>query len=309
MVVSNIQISEKDNQSHFEYLLNQCQSSLTKKRELMDLLRIQIDKFANGDSSVSKVRAQSLLDSMVYILSMYFKRYDDQTAIQLIDDKSMQELYQEGLLWMRYLMNTIVNEVKTIQTTMVLTDYTIYNETLKAGFDAFIKHYNYEYNALDHIITFDYPLLCQIQGYEGIELFYQYLSHIKIENTFCQYFDNQSIQSILYHYNKDYQFYIFNISQLLLNQMLLSRMIESNKKIVIFNEEMIKKLYKILNGKTKLEIYQFVVNVYYECMNELEINNQSIVQYFYQSLSSFSSEIYIKCLHCVLEKEMAYKED
>lgn len=96
-----------------------------------------------------------------------------------------------------------MNEVNKVRLSMVVADYLVYNETFIDGFNDFIKNYNYEYNALDNLITYDYPLIFHIRGYAGIERFHQYLMYLKIENTFCNCFKDDFTKDLLYFYRRD----------------------------------------------------------------------------------------------------------
>ncbi|MEG0276905.1 MAG: DUF6179 domain-containing protein [Coprobacillus sp.] len=306
MATFNVHISHKSHESYFEYILSKSDCSSLKNREIMYLLEKHINKFSGGDSSVSKLRAQSLIDSIVYVLSIYLKQYTKQKAIAIIKEKTIEDIYKEGLLWIKHLIDIGTSEVSKVQSSMIITDYVFYNETLKDGLDAFIKNYDYQYNSLDNVITYDYPLIFNIRGYVGIERFFQYLMYIKIENSFCKCFTNEFIKELLCFYRRDYQNYIFNISELLLTQMLLSAIINHKDIITVFDNVMINQIYKGLENKSKIEIFNLLMNTYYDCMNRLNIDNQKVIQYLRGAISDISSRVYYSCLYKTLEKETSY---
>ena len=309
MVISkNIKIIENE-ESYFEKLIQDQENEAKIKNELVNLLKNQIYKYTGGNSSVSKENAQMLMNTLIYVLSLHLKCYEENDALQQLQKNSLDQVYLKALFQMRNMMNILTIRVNQLQSTMLSIDYDVYKETIIDGFNAFLKYYNYEYNALDSVITFDYPTLYPIKNKEGIELFEQYLRYIEMENKFCCNFDIQIIQDVLIHYSYQYQFLFFNISELLLKQCLIKTLLKYNLNTLVLNVEELEMLYSLLKDKTRKNIDLLVRNAYQECIDIFNIQDINVVKYLSYGLSLISSQIFYGYQTGSLEKELSYNKN
>ena len=96
-----------------------------------------------------------------------------------------------------------------------------YHDTFVKGMPQFFLYYDSLYNPQNHILTLDYPVVGNVEKLCGIDLIYQYLMCIEIENEFLAGFEEDRIREILLNYHNNYEELISNVSEIILRHILL----------------------------------------------------------------------------------------
>lgn len=274
------------------------------KLDLAIILQERMRKFTGGDSSVSKERAQSLMDSITYTISLYLKELPLATIIELLTTKPMTSVYLQSQTFMNQLLIKTNVKIANLQCCLLSINNLVYNDTLQHGLSSFLTVYNSDYLPQDCVLTLDYPTYLTIPNKVGIALFCTYLDYQIIEHEFYNHFSKAAINSILEHYHQEYPFLIFNIAELLWRQLLLKARIGTPTLSLITTQEL-KQLYILLKEKTKEEIYQEIQTLYYQICPIFGVNTKPSLAYFNTGLKNIASQIYYGVKQQTLDTEIS----
>jgi len=100
-----------------------------------------------------------------------------------------------------------------------------YQDTIISGMESFFKFYDVEFDAGNHILTLDYPLLKEIRNQKGIDLIYEYLYRTELEQRFLAGFKKECVNQILTGCADDHSESIMNICKLVLRNAIGRRLI------------------------------------------------------------------------------------
>lgn len=237
--------------------------------QLLELLKIKIDKFNGIDnSSISSDKAKVIMDSSIYTIGLYLKKFTPDEAIEKLQKESVISIYDKGRKEIDKKLFVCKILHQKVLKNMVTTQNETYNDTIIKGIKGFSKIYDPDYNAQDMKITADYPLYNNLIGkLEGVEFIEKYLESLYYENEFCKTIPN--VEEILQRYSKDYKNLIINIFSVTLMTTL---------------EKMLPKK----EIKTKKELYAEILSAY----KKLKIQNTRLNQYIEKGISEIQAEIY-----------------
>lgn len=194
------------------------------RSEMLWELSRMIPKYNHGlGSSIQTERAENILESMLYCVSVYLRGVPDQAAA--MRSANGAELFQRGLAAVKDLLQESKRLYLDVLKTRIPTGLMVYNSTLDLGIPAFLKEYDPEFAAHEATalnLSFDYPLLHQEEGLRGVLYIKNYLEELKAENLFCAKYRKNYIRSVLLlygeEYHLDYHEMIVNIPELLMAQ-------------------------------------------------------------------------------------------
>lgn len=190
------------------------------RAELLWELRGVIAKYNRGSgSSVRAEQAESLLESMLFCVSVYLQNVPDAAAE--VRGISGAELYRRGLAAVKEVLQECRAIYRGVLETRIPTELAVYNGTLDLGIPAVLNAYDPEFAAHEVSapgLAFDYPLQKQISG-GGILYIRDYLVQMKRENESCAVYRKNYIRSVLLLYGKkygmDYRELVVNIPEVL----------------------------------------------------------------------------------------------
>lgn len=195
------------------------------RSELLWELNRMIEKYNCGSgSSIRTEKAENILQSMLYCVSVYLENVPDAAA--QVRSTSGSELFQRGLAAVKNLVLESKRLYRYVLETRIPTDLIVYNETIDRGIPAFIQTYDPEFAAHENavLVEFDYPLLDQkiCHSLRGALYLKRYLEELKKENEFCADYSKNHIRAVLFvygqKYHMDYREMIVNIPEVLLEQ-------------------------------------------------------------------------------------------
>jgi hypothetical protein len=86
--------------------------------------------------------------------------------------------------------------------------------------EGFFKVYDVEFDATNHILTLDYPLIKEAHNLKGIDLIYEYLRRTALEQRFLSRFEEENVIQILSGYPSKHSEAIMNICKIVLRNAL-----------------------------------------------------------------------------------------
>jgi hypothetical protein len=189
------------------------------RSELLWELSRMIGKYNHGlGSSIRTEKAESILESMLYCVSVALKAAPDPGAMARA--VSGAELFRRGLEQVKDLVEDSKRLTLDVLSTRTPTDLIAYNDTLDHGIPSFFQAYDPDFAAHETAALIDYPLLRQEHGLRGILYLHSYLEELKKENGFCAGYGKNHIRAVLLVHGQkhhlDYREMLVNIPELLL---------------------------------------------------------------------------------------------
>lgn len=258
--------------------------------QFLELLNYKVERYNNfSSSSISNDIAKMIMDSNLYVVSLYLKDFEPYEAIEEIKNKKIMDLYSCGrkiidkkLFACKILYKKIIKNLNEVNNET-------YNMTIREGIKGFFKIYDPDYNARDFKITADYPLYNNIIGkLEGIEFIQKYLESIYYENEFCNFFGKNNIQNFCNMYSENFEVLIINILKLVLTQSIGCVLAEMNYINLLINSQQIKSIYELFDMKTREEVYDLID----KACSKIEIKNEQIKKYINNGIEDVKAEIY-----------------
>ena len=239
--------------------------------ELLPVLEKQIRRYTMGDStSVSYNKARQLMGSIIYNINGAFEGKDMLMASGGI---SPQQAFENGLMKRKEKLKSARELYGEIVKNFCSYGNRCYMETVIKGMKAFFNCYSLEFDALNNIITLDYPLVAEISKLQGIDLIYEYLKAIQLEQRFLSRFQPEAVETILYAYDKEYRENIFNICRIVLRNS-LGMLIAGGSPFVPITNEAPSCIEKDNAGKSKIQLQQLLEDKL-ESLIKKEYGNES----------------------------------
>lgn len=299
-----IQKSKLNQSNFFEDLLNNLfinkiadkSDIYSIQNEIIKLLCDKVYRFTKGESSsVREEAAQSLLESIYYILSEYFKTIDNlDDSINIIKEKSLKSLYKEGKSIIDLKMNEAEKLLKSIKKSKINVINNAYNDTIDNGIDLFFKEYDKDFGCCESPGDIDYPLNTNLGDIMGIDYIYEYLKILNLENRFLEKYDSNMINELLNGYSEDSTELLINIFELVLTNVVGSACIDKN--VLDLNIEDIHREYlkDIINGLSQDELETYLLDKSDNIFNVLNITDKDLKDYIRYSISKLTFDIYSK---------------
>ncbi|MFA5658167.1 MAG: DUF6179 domain-containing protein [Oscillospiraceae bacterium] len=174
-----------------------------------------------------------------------------------------------------------------------------YKYVMEKSFDEYCKGYSARFDARNSCAFIDYPLLgCPAYNMksQGAVFIYEYYTGIMLENEFCKYFSEEKIESLLIKYAKIYNCkytdLLFNISEILFNNLLAGVLL--GKPCFILSlcdndiDDIIKK-YALFSDKALCIEAKKAFSAY-----QKDIANPQLYQYLRKYIPTFAHELSIR---------------
>lgn len=293
----------------FEELLNANHLPIEIKDKvnqgMIEILMDKMRRYSGGDSSLSKERTQSLMDSIIYTLSFYFSSMETQKMQDMLQYQDISKIYEQSHNFILQQVHTLYLKVVELQKYIVDIPLQVYQETLGTGLTAFFDAYNFDYCTQDIILTLDYPTCRPLQK-NGLEKMLEYVSYLEIEHYFLHCFEISDIEKVIVgycYYEKDM---IDNISLLFINQILIKRLLGDYQELLFKDKQEIDKIYVLLKNCLKEEIYQSLYTQLTMMVNSLStIYRQEIFSYYSYIIDDLASLLFQHCQFQTLDKAVA----
>ena len=302
--IYKIQKSKLNQGKFFEDLLNNLVNNKIAdendiyniQNEIIQLLCDKVYRFTKGESSsVREEVAQSLLESIYYILSEYFKSIGNlDNSIKIIKEKKLKVLYDEGKIIIDSKINEAKKLLEIIKKNKINVLNNAYNDTIDEGIDLFFREYDKDFGCCESPGDIDYPLNIQLIDIAGIDYILEYLKILNLENRFLEKFDCDMINELLNGYSENSNDLLINIFELVLANAIGNACID--KSVLDLNIENIHREYlkDIISTLSKDELEKYIVNKSTNIFNELNINDKDLKDYIKFSASKLTIDIYSK---------------
>lgn len=295
-----------------EYLIFLLQNPTFKKEEVVNiqqqcllLLEEQIRRFTGGDSSASKERAQSLMDSLLYMISYYLKNFDSNKAIQMLLENKILTLYQQAKAFIQKQLSNLEQAIIHLNSQLLDIPLLVYKDTLRFALPQFYTSYNLDYQAMDIVLTLDYPAFIPVFGKLNLEALFTYVQRMLIEHQFYTFLPTDAIQEVLQQYHHGDPNLIFNVTELLWKQLLVKQMGENYEASLCVNTKTLNHVYTRFQDKTQTQIEAVVLQCFSTITQQFQIYNQELVAYLELGMQSISSELYLGIQNRNLDSELA----
>ncbi len=129
------------------FLTVEMKSQITQ--ELIEILMEKMRNYTGGDSSLSKERTQSLMDSILYTLSFFLRNMDIQETTALFTNQNITEIYQQSYQYLLQELHNLYIRVIELQHHQLHIPFRVYQDTIGKGMQAFFEVYNFDYCSQD----------------------------------------------------------------------------------------------------------------------------------------------------------------
>lgn len=300
------------NEHFFMEFLSECfKNSLINKEfieeigiERMKILQTQLKYYTRDESSsVMTEKAESILDSIDYTISIYLKSFTTtDEVLEKIKNESLEDMFKcghklikEDLEYSRQLLEKVKNNK------LKVNNYS-YEDTIERGIPIFFKVYDDFFSANETPGSIDYQLCIDIDDYIGIEYIKHYLERIDLENEFCYKFSIDDINILLSSYDKKSEFLLINIFELVMINCvgcLICGKDPKNLNITSNDRELIKNKF---NNLSLEEITEELIKYMNIGIADLEIKNNELISYIYKCINKIASLIFTNIETDTLEK-------
>lgn len=192
-----------------------------KVEELYTLVKALSEKYTGKTStSITYEAAEQLMGSIIYCINEYINSYSTSNRDELVThfaNISAKEAYDIGY-------NLVIDKIKdthTIYNNLIIDfnhyDNIAYKDTIVEGIPEFFKWYDPKLNPQNNIILLDYPILKDLHHLQGIDLIYEYLQFIDLEQQSLKQYPEEYIKDRLNNYHHDYENLFINISEIAIN--------------------------------------------------------------------------------------------
>ncbi len=187
--------------------------------KMMRLLGKEILYFTSGKSSSVPVEtAQSLLESMLYSITVYLdSQSEPHTALR---EEDYEGIRLKGLELVKLKVDEAKQLLEEVRETRIPTELIAYNGTIDVALEGFFQLYDPRFGAQNTDAVIDYPLSKDDMSVTGIQYILNYLTQLKKENEFCAKYSKNHIRALLFahgaKHHLDYREMLVNIPEIIL---------------------------------------------------------------------------------------------
>lgn len=277
------------------------------EEELLQIVAERVRKFTSNEStSVTYTKARQIMGSILYCMEDWEEEQinldenNADTTIRTKADINAKEAFQIGLNKKKMKIKSALVLYNKLRNTFCYYENECYRDTVISGMEGFFKVYDVEFDATNHILTLDYPLIKEVCKLKGIDLIYEYLYRTVLEQRFLKRFEEQNVIKILSGYHQNHTEYIINICKLVLRNVMGCMLI--NKPIYDLtmdnnNRSEIKERYE---AYSLAELEQLILGLLDKLIREEFEDDRSLFQYLEYDVKEFAFELR-HCLdnHCL----------
>ena len=267
---------------------------LSIQQDIGSLLNKTIQKYCgNSSTSVTVEVGEQLLESIYYTMDANFRDdFNMDKYIELFKQNSIEVIFKMGEQKLKDLFEETKQIYNRVCQNKYNTEVIAYNNTLLKEFGNFFDIYDMKFNAQDIKISVDYPLIFGDNDLNGLYYIKNYLEIIELENKFCNHFKSKEGEMLLdinaSRYKLDYRDLLTNIFEIVINNTILSTIIDGEfKDFYIFEKEM-----DYLKSNLNLDnIEQEVENSINKIIENFNIDDEKEIQYISLYKNKFIQEL------------------
>lgn len=283
------------------------------EEELLKIVAKRIKKFTSNEStSVTYQTARQLMLSVIYCIKdepvSLTKNTNMNQKYELIDldQIKLEEAFYTGLKNKKEKIQKAKKLYATILCAFDAYNVECYHETIMKGMKCFFERYDVEFDATNHILTLDYPLLFAATNLEGIDLIYEYLLRTYLEQKFLSGFDRNEILALLRAYHNGYKDLIINVAGIVLTNSLACVMVNHIFSTLSISNEERSKVKIICESKTVQEIEELLSTSLSILMEQNYKEDGSLRDYLSTKIHDIAYEIKFAISNNCLEKLLFY---
>jgi len=263
--------------------------------EILPVLATRASKYTSNEStSVSYDVARQLMGSILYCIEANGK--DVSTEILDSTNKMPADAaFQIGLAKRKEKISKAKNLYETIRHSFCSYQNECYYDTVIKGMPAFFLRYDVEFDATNHILTLDYPLIYPVTDQTGIDIIHEYLIRTQIEQRFLNHFSTDSIEMILNGYDKNHAELIINICKLVLRNAIGCMLVGKSVYKLSISDEDRKKLKAIGENQPLSELERILSSALDRIIEEEFESNLNLADYLKQDIKEFAYEYKTYC--------------
>lgn len=290
------------------------------EEELLEIVAMRVRKYTSNEStSVMYETARRIMASVLYCMEEDTiegtkEQENGFEMVRLQKTKKAREAFLEGLTKKKEKIEQAKKRYELLMNSFEDYCNTCYKDTIVDGMRSFFEYYDVEFDATNHLLTLDYPLMFEIRDLKGIDLIDKYLEHTVLEQRFLAVFDKEKIIRILLAYHEDYEELIINIAKIVLRNVLGKIIAKQPITTLSISEEERLKIRELCERKNEKQIERIVQNALEELIEEKLLSSFELFEYLKNEVQSIAYEIVhgIKqnCLEQVFveEKQKKVKE-
>lgn len=283
------------------------------EEELLKIVAKRIKKFTSNEStSVTYQTARQLMLSVIYCIKdepvSLTKNTNMNQKYELIDldQIKLEEAFYTGLKNKKEKIQKAKKLYGTILCAFDAYNVECYHETIMKGMKCFFERYDVEFDATNHILTLDYPLLFAATNLEGIDLIYEYLLRTYLEQKFLSGFERNEILALLRAYHNGYKDLIINVAGIVLTNSLACVMVNHIFSTLSISNEERSKVKIICESKTVQEIEELLSTSLSILMEQNYKEDGSLRDYLSTKIHDIAYEIKFAISNNCLEKLLFY---
>lgn len=259
--------------------------------ELIPILAGLSEKYTSKESSsISYETARQLLGAIEYCIQEI--RLGDTEGILVLEKQNKlpaKDAYERGY-------QLVIDKVKKVNEIYCdnidsFSDYGNSNlaDTVRKGIPGFLLHYDVRFRPQDHILTMDYPVLNQseFENLCGVDVIYEYINAICIEQQFLHCFSEQFIRNLLRRYHSDYENMFFNISFPVLVYVLSCGMIKKNMEDCTWTKSDEKAMMEYCSQLSSEDLKKQIRTLLLGMMEYLHLPIETHYRYFFHGMEEF----------------------
>ena len=202
--------------------------------ELIPVVAMLAEKYTGFEStSITYEKAEQLMEAVLYCI----RECEGENLPAAAGNPGAEAAYRRGL-------EIVVEKISRTREVYneIMQDFCAYGnrnyqDTVTRGITGFFRFYDAVFSPQDTILTLDYPTLCPIQGKTGIDAIEEYVRLIYAEQRFLKKLPARYVQSVLCHWDPDYQRQFYNIAKEPLRDILAHMMLKKSMELPLNLED------------------------------------------------------------------------
>lgn len=187
--------------------------------ELLPLVAGLAEQYTGKEStSVTREKARQLMEAVLFCIEEAERKEQDLPASS--KRLSAREAYELGKRRVLERVEETKKQYNAMAYCFCAYGNKCLSDTVLKGFPAFFRFYDPKFNPTNHILTLDYPVLGPLQGRKGIDLIWEYLRRIRLEQEFLSVLPEEYVRHVLACWHPDYQELIENLAGVVFGNLL-----------------------------------------------------------------------------------------
>lgn len=268
------------------------------EEEILEVVAERVRKYTSNEStSVTYNKARQIMSSVLYCMEeadygqVNSEGKGFSSIISMKSNQKAKEAFRIGLNKKKEKINDARLLYDKLKESFHYYENDCYFETIVSGMEGFFKVYDVEFDATNHILTLDYPLIKEVRNLKGIDLIYEYLSRTVLEQQFLSRFEEENVIQILSGYPSKHTEAIMNICKLVLRNALGCMLIDKSiydLNMDAKNRDEVQKRYE----KFSIEEFANLITQLLEVLIREEFNDdRGLFNYLKNDVGEFAFEL------------------